>query len=137
MGVNSKGKRKLKHNERSYYWYVQQDAEDFGRINLKIVSEDKKFIISYQVGQSNNVQTPHIVIEGLEFEGLEEDLKRLGWIRVQTPIWNDSIITPSLVKTIFEWCLKKKDQLIFVDWKGDIMEIVVTDCRYKSAVALR
>ncbi len=119
MGVKSKGKRKFEHNGRSYYWNVQMDDEDFGIIKLNIVSEDKKFIISYQVGQSNNVQTPHIVIKGDEFGGLE-DRTHQGWIRVQTPIWDDSIIKPSLVKTIIDWCLQRKDQLIFVDWEGNI-----------------
>ena len=45
MGVNSKGKRKLEYNGRIYYWNVQQDAGDYGRINLSIVSEYKKFIM--------------------------------------------------------------------------------------------
>lgn len=120
MGVRSKGKRKLEHSGRLYYWYVQSDAEDFGRINLNIVSEDKKLIISYQVGQSNYTQTPHIVVKGFEFGGLES-YARQGWVRVQTPIWDDRIITPSLVKTIIEWCFIRKDQLILVDWEGNII----------------
>ncbi|CAM3543010.1 hypothetical protein PALU110988_28175 [Paenibacillus lupini] len=41
MGDNSKGKRKSVCSGVTYYWNVQQDAEDYGRINLNIVSEDR------------------------------------------------------------------------------------------------
>lgn len=63
---------------------------------------------------------PHIVNKGIEFGGLENHTRQ-GWIRVKTPVWDDSIITPSLVKTIIEWCLHRKDQLIFADWNGNII----------------
>lgn len=49
MGVNTKGKRKFVHGEKSYFWYVKEDDEDYGRIKLFIVSEDKKFNVSYEV----------------------------------------------------------------------------------------
>ncbi|MFC4306644.1 hypothetical protein [Cohnella boryungensis] len=122
MGVNSKGKRKLMYSGRTYYWNVQQDAEDYGRINLSIVSEDKKFIVSYQVAQTNQERIPHIVVKGIEFGGLE-NYSRLGWVRVQTPIWDDRIVTPGLVRTVIEWCLLQKDQLTFVDWDGNRIPI--------------
>ncbi|MDC0764286.1 hypothetical protein POF51_26555 [Brevibacillus sp. AG] len=120
MGVNSKGKRKLEHSGRTYYWIVQQDIEDYGRINLSIVSEDKKFIVSYHVGQSTNSETPYIVVKGIEFGGLE-NYSRQGWVRIQTPSWEDSFITPGLVKTIIDWCLLRKDRLTFVDWEGNLI----------------
>ncbi|WP_141505217.1 hypothetical protein [Paenibacillus luteus] len=120
MGVNPKGKRKLEFSGRIYYWNVEQDAEDYGRINLSIVSEDKKLIVSYHVGQSNNDTRPFIVVKGIEFGGLENH-SRKGWVRIQTPIWNDNIVTPSLVRTIIEWCLFRKDQLTFVDWEGNLI----------------
>lgn len=89
-----------------------------GESILKSSQKIKNFIISYSVGQSHNEQIPHIVVKGLEFGGLEDDCRQ-GWVRVQTPFWNDCVITPSLVKTIIEWCLSKKDQLMLVDWKGN------------------
>lgn len=70
-GVNTRGKRKLVHSEKSYFWYVKEDDEDFGRIKLFIVSEDKKFIVSYEVGQSKQERIPFIVVMGLAFGGLE------------------------------------------------------------------
>ncbi|MCM3631669.1 hypothetical protein M3194_30740 [Paenibacillus glycanilyticus] len=122
MGVNSKGKRKLEYIGRTYYWNVQLDPEDYGQTNLDIVSEDKKFIVSYHVGQSNNDKRPFIVVKGIEFRGLENHYRQ-GWVRVLTPNWDDKIITPGLVKTIIEWCLLQKDLLELVDWKGDIQQI--------------
>ncbi|MDI4643665.1 hypothetical protein [Cohnella hashimotonis] len=120
MGVAQKGKRKLEHNGRSYFWYVQQNDEDFGRMSLNIISEDKKFIVSRLIAQSVEDKTPHIVIKGSEFVGLENH-DRTGWVRVQTPTWDDRIITPGLVKTIIEWCLGPKEQLVFVDWNGNLI----------------
>ncbi|BFT74550.1 hypothetical protein [Paenibacillus sp. P36] len=120
MGVKTKGRRKLEYNGKMYYWNVQEDDEDYGRINLSIVSEDKKLIVSYRVAQSDNHKTPHIVIQGKEFGGIENQVLQ-GWVRVQTPIWDDRIITPGLVKTIIEWCLFPKDQLNFVDWEGNLI----------------
>ncbi|MEK3835207.1 MULTISPECIES: hypothetical protein [unclassified Paenibacillus] len=49
MGVNKKGRRKFVHGEKSYFWYVKEDDEEHGRIKLFIVSEDKKFNVSYEV----------------------------------------------------------------------------------------
>lgn len=122
MGVNSKGKRKLEHGGRTYYWNVKLDPEDYRQINLSIVSEDKKLVLSYHVGQTNNDARPYIVVKGIELGGLE-NCYRQGWVRVLTPYWDDNIITPGLVKTIIEWCLLQKELLELVDWKGNIQQI--------------
>lgn len=120
MAVNTKGKRKFIHGEKSYFWYVKEDDEEYGRIKVFIVSEDKKFNVSYEVGQSKKDQIPFIVVIGLEFGGLEND-GRTGWVRIQTPLWDDDVITPGLVKNIIEWSLMDKEKLIFVDWEGNIL----------------
>lgn len=85
MGVNSKGTRKLVYSGFTYYWNVKQDAKDYGRINLNIVSEDRKFIVSYHVAQTNHEKIPHILVKGIRFGGLDNHY-RVGWVRVQTPI---------------------------------------------------
>ncbi|WP_089548940.1 hypothetical protein [Paenibacillus sp. SSG-1] len=103
-----------------YYWNVRQDVEDLGRIGLNIVSEDKKFIVLYHVAQADNDKISHIVVKGMEFVGLE-NYPQKGWVRIQTPIWDDRIVTPSLVRTIVEWCLLPKDRLAFVDWEGNLL----------------
>ncbi|MFB9326187.1 hypothetical protein ACFFSY_09710 [Paenibacillus aurantiacus] len=120
LGVNTKGKRKIVHCEKSYFWYVKEDDEDYGRIKIFIVSDDKKFIVSYEVGQSKQERIPFVVVMGLEFGGLKNG-GRSSWVRVQTPLWDDDVITPGLVKTIIEWSLMGKDSLVFVDWNGNVI----------------
>lgn len=119
-GVNKKGRRKFVHGEKNYFWYVKEDDEDYGRIKLFIVSEDKKFNVSYEAGQSKRDQMPFIVVIGLEFGGLENG-GRNGWVRIQTPSWDDDVITPGLVKIIIEWSLMDKENLILVDWAGNVL----------------
>lgn len=63
---------------------------------------------------------PFIVVIGLEFGGLEND-GRTGWVRIQTPLWDDEVITPGLVKNIIEWSLMDKENLNFVDWEGNTL----------------
>lgn len=53
MGVRKKYKRKIVRSNRLFYWYVEPDIDDEGIIKLHIVSEDKKLIVTYEVGQQN------------------------------------------------------------------------------------
>nr|WP_246362116.1 hypothetical protein [Paenibacillus alba] len=108
---------------RVFYWSVKEDIEDYGRTILHIVSEDKKYIISYAIGQSLLEKNTFIVIQGMEFEGLA-GYKRFGWTRVLTPSWEDTIITPRLVVQIIDWCFEMKEQVTIVDWKGNVTAII-------------
>lgn len=119
MGVSTIGKRKLINKGRVFYWSVKEDIEDYGKIILHVVSEDKKFIISYAIGQSLLEKNAFIVIQGTEFEGLV-GYERLGWTRVLTPSWEDTIIKPSLVVKIIDWCFEKKEEITIIDWKGTV-----------------
>jgi len=57
-------------SNRLFYWYVDPDIDAEGIIQLHIVSEDKKLIVTYEVGQhSIKKKPPYIVIIGEEFEG--------------------------------------------------------------------
>ncbi|MNI32284.1 hypothetical protein D3C73_861920 [compost metagenome] len=98
VGINSKGRRKIEFNGRRYYWSIQEDTYDYGKINLSIVSEDKKLNVSYHIAQSDHDKPPYIVIKGLEFAGLEYHYRQ-GWTRVQTPIWDDRIISPGYISS--------------------------------------
>ena len=71
MGVQKKYKRKIIRANRLFYWYVKQDFDDEGVMKLHIVSEDKKFIVSYETGQRSRGQqaSPILVISGKKFEG--------------------------------------------------------------------
>ncbi|MBU5353872.1 hypothetical protein ACN9MH_07640 [Paenibacillus silvae] len=121
MGVQKKYKRKIVRANRLFYWYVKPDFDDEGVMKLHIVSEDKKFIVSYEIGQCSRGQqaSPILVILGKEFEGWTEDY--IGHRRVLTPSWNDEIVTPGLIGQIMDWCLSKDKKIRSVNWKGEMM----------------
>lgn len=120
MGVRKKYKRKIVRSNRLFYWYVEPDIDDEGIIKLHIVSEDKKLIVTYEVGQhSNKNKPPFIVIIGEEFEGWTTEY--IGYRRVLTPKWSDEIITPKLIGEIIDWCLLKDKEINIVNWKGEIL----------------
>ncbi|WP_256337953.1 hypothetical protein [Paenibacillus sp. 276b] len=119
MGVRKKYKRKIVRSNRLFYWYVEPDIDDEGIIKLHIVSEDKKLIVTYEVGQhSVKNKPPHIVIIGEEFEGWTTEY--IGYRRVLTPKWSDEIIMPKLIGEIIDWCLLI-DKEIIVNWKGELL----------------
>lgn len=119
-GRKKKYKRKIVRSNRLFYWYVEPDIDDEGIIKLHIVSEDKKLIVTYEVGQhSIKNKPPFIVIIGEEFEGWT--LEYIGYRRVLTPQWSDEIITPKLIGEIIDWCLLKDKEINIVNWKGEIL----------------
>ena len=119
MGASKKGKRKMIYKDREFYWYMNftEDWECSHNLpQLNVVSEDKKFLISYQPQQKND--NPYIIIKGTEFIGLEN----LGtWERVKTPNWQVEKITPEFVRTLIDWCFDENKEIILVDWLGKII----------------
>ncbi|MDO3411248.1 hypothetical protein QWJ34_15895 [Saccharibacillus sp. CPCC 101409] len=114
MSVRSKGKRKIVRNGRLFYWKVGEDLEDEGRIKLRLISDDRRLVVTYEVGQSaSGLARPMMVIEGKEFAGLEdrEDVRCV----VRTPVWDDAIITPGLVGTIIDWCAAPKESVEIIE----------------------
>lgn len=70
-----KGQRKLNYNGKIFVWYFKEDewnlvenGESFLSYEplLNIVSEDKKFIVSYKPNQIKS-ECPYIIIKGTEF----------------------------------------------------------------------
>ena len=121
MGVRKKYKRKIVRSNRLFYWYVEPDIDEEGIIKLHILSEDKNFLVTYEVGQySIKSKTPKIVIIGKEFEGWTKEY--IGYRRVLTPKWDDEIITPELIGEIIDWCLLKDKEITIVNWNGELKE---------------
>src|SRR6266508_2135248 len=101
MGVAKKGRRKITVNGRSFVWFIT-DRQEVGFYRLPecrvlllfllvhILSEDKKFNVTYALGQENlpEPSLPHLFVLGHEFPGLSKPGKTIA-----TPRWNDS--TPS------------------------------------------
>lgn len=120
MGVRKKHKRSIIRANRLFYWYVKPDLDDEGIIKLHIISEDKMFIVTYEVGQCcrGHHVAPMLVIIGKEFEGWTAAYR--GHRRVRTPTWNDGVVTPRLIGEIIDWCLMKDKEIISLNWKGEI-----------------
>ena len=124
MGVSRKNKRKIIVNTRTYYWCVKEDLDDFpyelvdDNFNaLSIVSEDKKFIVRYYLGFKSNDKR-YLIIIGKDFVGIDYTG---SWQRIKCPEWcKDGIVTPKDVETIIKWCMIKKDNIVSVDFKGNI-----------------
>ncbi len=124
MGVATKNRRRIVVQGRNYLWYIAKDIEDFpnsvsGDLHaLNILSEDKRFIARYHLGQTDE-QRRHITIIGREFGGIDEP----GcWKRFLCPDWcPNSAVTPSVVREIIEWCSDPNSK-ISVDYAGKPIE---------------
>ncbi|MEK3917240.1 hypothetical protein [Paenibacillus sp. FSL H7-0331] len=119
--MSKKFKRKIVRQGKVFYWYVKSDYDDEGKIKVYILSEDKKFIVAYEIGQviKQQKKSPFLVVMGKEFVGFVGDHMD---IRVQTPpIWDDLSATPSLVGNIIDWCYSEKKEIVLVNWKGELI----------------
>ena len=119
MAISKKGKRKLVRYDRIFYWYMKETDDwmhAYSGPQLHVVSDDRKFLVSYQPGQQN--ENPFLIIKGREYEGLPD----IGgpWVRVKVPHWEDKAITPGFVRRLIDWCLEEKDEIVLVDYLGKV-----------------
>lgn len=84
---------------------------------LHIVSEDKKFIISYQPGQS--CENSFLIVKGIEFEGIQTNGGK--WVRIKTPKWDDTQITPGFVRRLIDWSFDKNETRVTTDYLGQLI----------------
>jgi hypothetical protein len=118
MAIRKKHRRKLTLNNRQFVWYVSDDYDSADMV-LHVVSEDKKFIVNYHLEQPDSHR--FLIVLGKEFPGFSDAGGR--WIRVKCPKWEvDSIVTPSAVRHLIEWCLFEERELVRVNWKGEIID---------------
>ena len=95
MSARSKGRRKLSINGDIYYWYVHDETI------LRVYSEDKKFIVHYELLGEN----PLIVVHGKVFNAVT-DKKRPIWI---APPKFESSFGPQFVKELIFWASKEQE----------------------------
>lgn len=100
MAVATKNLRKLRHKERDFVWFVAPDT-DSGDLILHVVSDDKKFLVHYVLGQRSDQAL--IVVIGPEFAGAStgRNHTRFRCPRFET----NGIATPSAVVRLIDWCL--------------------------------
>ena len=126
MGVAKKGRRKITVNGRSFVWFITDRQEvgfyrlPEGRVLLlfllvHILSEDKKFNVTYALGQENLPEPylPHLFVLGHEFPGLSKPGKTIA-----TPRWNDSTPSNRFIRQVILWCLDEFKAVIEVDSQG-------------------
>ncbi len=113
MGVRTKWRRRIRVGDRLFIWYVCEDYDSPDMV-LQVVSEDKKFIVRYHLGQADD---PFLIVIGAEFTGVPD----AGgiWRRFLCPRWeSNSKVTPASVRSLIEWCLSSDKPLREVDWRG-------------------
>ena len=127
MGIAKKKRRKIVVNGRDFFWYIAEDDDSFPptvlnnlhEVNdlhaLNVISEDKKFIVRYHLGQENP-DTRHLTVIGEEFAGQNY---HGSWRRFKCPRWGSrDTVTPKDVRGLIEWCLEENKEIIEVDYRG-------------------
>ena len=97
MSARSKGRRKLNIDGDIYYWYVHDE------LFLRIYSEDKKFIVHYELMG----EEPLMIVHGQIFNASSEK-KRPIWV---VPPKIESDFGPQYVKDLIIWALKEQENL--------------------------
>jgi hypothetical protein len=115
MGIRTKYRRKIIFGGRCFAWYIKED-DDLPNLVLHVLSEDKQFIVQYQLAQAP--ENLYITVLGKEFYGA------MGtggvWRRFRCPRWDNEngMVTPGTVRKLLEWCLTESDDIVEVDYLG-------------------
>jgi len=98
MSARSIGRRKLTVGNELYYWYIHDE------LVLRIYSEDKKYIVHYDLFG----EKPLLVVHGEKFNAVSE-MKRPLWVE---PPAIDVPFGPLQVKELILWSMGKQENLI-------------------------
>lgn len=102
MGVCRKGRRQILYNDKSYVWYVKEDEEMEGRIMLNVISDDKRMILAYSVGDG----TSFVMSKGTFFQGR----KTTGCCELyHYPQNPEIVIAPYFVRELIAWTVDGTD----------------------------
>ena len=107
MGVSKKGRRRIQYKDQTFVWWVSEDDDDFGTVRLKVVSDDKKILLSYRVGEGDY----YVRSEGHLFQGK----KRSGcWELYEYPLKEPPIVvTPRFVRELIAWAVDGENAALF------------------------
>ena len=109
MSVRTKGRRKIRVNNKKYIWYIELDYDSEHYI-LNIISEDKSLIVACPLKMKNS----YIISKGIIFQNEKKD----GcWKRYLLPFFVPEIITPKFVKELIFWADQGKNAIEVV-WDG-------------------
>lgn len=112
MPARRKNRRKLTLRERDFLWYVRDDPDSAAKV-LHVLSDDKRFVVTYELGQGKSSRPPLVIVVGREFPGLPS--AGGSWIRVRCPTWSeDHRIDGTFVRRLIEWCFDASKPLVRV-----------------------
>lgn len=112
MAARKKNRRKLTLNERDFLWYVRDDPDSAAKV-LHVLSDDKKFVVTYALGQAGSSRPPFVIVVGREFPGLSS--AGGSWIRLRCPTWSDDHrMDGTWVRRLIEWCFDSSKPLVRV-----------------------
>ena len=99
MSVSKKGRRSIEYKNQTFVWWVGKNEDDADKIWLNIISDDKKIVLAYRVGEGDF----HIVSKGCLFQGK----KTSGcWERYSYPMKEPPmVITPKFVYGLIAWAV--------------------------------
>jgi hypothetical protein len=119
MAISKKGRRGLTVDDRRFLWWVcESQPECWVGEALTVVSEDRRFYVSFYLGQKP--QRRFLVVEGRDFAGLPD----AGgcWIRVQCPEWQSAAgIRPSDVRRLIDWSMSPNEPRARMDYRGELL----------------
>ena len=109
MGAANKGRRRIVVDGEQFLWSLHE--EDVNTVH--VVSRDKRLILRFGWQHANPPGESFVDVMGDRFVGLPPGIH--GWVRVQAPDWRDhpSSIEPRMVRTLIQWALQPKDQVVY------------------------
>lgn len=109
MGAATKKRRRIIVNGERFMWSVHEDDVN----TIHVVSRDKRLNLRFGWQHANPPGESFVDVMGDRFVGLPSQLP--GWVRVQAPDWRDhpSFLSPRMVRTLIQWALAPKEQLVY------------------------
>lgn len=99
MGVSKKGRRNIEYNNQTDVWWVGKDDDSCDQVWLNIVSDDKRIVLSYRVGEGDFF----IISKGRIFQGKETSGR---WEYYEYPMRQlPFAVTPSFVYDLIAWAV--------------------------------
>lgn len=116
MAVAKKHRRKIVCRDGVYYWWVRE-ADTCSKMILSIVSDDKRLMILYPLGQPT--ESRYLVSVGRIFKGKATNgcWKRYRFWELEGIGPKQEAVTPGMAARILEWCLSE-GEADEVTWDG-------------------
>jgi hypothetical protein len=118
MAISTKGRRKLRLDDRLFLWWFSGMNPYEMAWCFFVISQDGKFAVQYAIGPYDR----WVIVRGKDFPGVPEAGKTV--LRFECPRLEDEngAITPHAVRKFVEWCLSPDKELVQIDGRGNKMK---------------